>query len=589
MATIVDALLVTLGLDVSGYKKGQKEAGDSLKKFGDRSAEETKKIEAQGKAMAEGFNKVKNEILGLVAVAMGSYGVKSFFENMVNGQASLARSSRDLGVSVKELDAWSAAATSVGGTADAFKNSMQSLMGSFESYARGQGGADVVQTFNNLKVAIADSEGKVRPMKDLMLDLAGALEGLPAQTQMLATSMLHLDDGTANLVRGGRARLAELFNQFERASKVTDSSTQAATKAQAQWALFGFRIKGVGNSIFASLAPAMEEANGLLLRFSQWVSDHSDDIGKFFADLAGWAVSAFKDGFSWIKENRGEIEGFFRNLATSFKDAFQWVKDNRGEIKGFFVDLVSVVETLAKTLNGIGKFGKWLFSSPFDPKPPKAPAIKPSSSAGAGRGSVNPGVSDVGGDADSQALFARLEKQYGLPAGMLDSMWKMESSRGRNMVGPVTKSGERATGHFQFMPGTAKEYGMTEADTYDLNKSAEAAAKYMSKNLGKYGGDVAKALAAYNWGPGNVDRIGLAGAPEETQNYIAQYRQMITPSRRAPLAVQSDQPGSTTETNINGPITIHTQATDADGIARDLFSSLQQESKLMNLATSSQY
>ena len=56
-------------------------------------------------------------------------------------------------------------------------------------------------------------------------------------------------------------------------------------------------------------------------------------------------------------------------------------------------------------------------------------------------------------------LFASLEQQHGLPAGLLDAVWATESSRGKRMLSPAG-----AQGHFQFMPATAKQYGLTDAN-----------------------------------------------------------------------------------------------------------------------------
>lgn len=109
-------------------------------------------------------------------------------------------------------------------------------------------------------------------------------------------------------------------------------------------------------------------------------------------------------------------------------------------------------------------------------------------------------------------LFASLEEKYRLPTGLLDSVWNAESSRGRNMVSPAG-----AQGHFQFMPATAAEVGVK--DPNDLNDSASGAARYLRTLLDQTG-ELPKALAAYNWGIGNVQRKGLEQAPAETRNYI---------------------------------------------------------------------
>nr|CUV28862.1 Hypothethical protein [Ralstonia solanacearum] len=143
--------------------------------------------------------------------------------------------------------------------------------------------------------------------------------------------------------------------------------------------------------------------------------------------------------------------------------------------------------------------------------------------------------------AESAALFSKLESQYGLPAGLLDSVWKTESERGTNMKSPAG-----AMGHFQFMPATARQYGVT--DPYDLTQSATGAARMYSDLLKANGGDLNKALAAYNWGQGNLASKGMQNAPKETQDYIAKVRSQmgggsLYSGQTAPI-VAANQPGA---------------------------------------------
>lgn len=122
----------------------------------------------------------------------------------------------------------------------------------------------------------------------------------------------------------------------------------------------------------------------------------------------------------------------------------------------------------------------------------------------------------------AQQYLAKLEEKYGIQGGMLDAIWYMESRRGKNMG----TSSAGARGHFQFMPETARQYGIYGQEG-DFKASAEAAAQYVSRLLKMFGGDLAKALAAYNWGEGNVQRKGMGAMPSETRNYVATGTRMI--------------------------------------------------------------
>jgi len=105
-------------------------------------------------------------------------------------------------------------------------------------------------------------------------------------------------------------------------------------------------------------------------------------------------------------------------------------------------------------------------------------------------------------------------------AAMIDAQYQIESGRGKHLLSPVG-----AKGPMQFMDATWKQWG--KGDVNSLQDSQAAAQRYDEFLLKRYGGDNRKALAAYNWGMGHLDKdIAANGdkweahAPMETQNYI---------------------------------------------------------------------
>ena len=134
---------------------------------------------------------------------------------------------------------------------------------------------------------------------------------------------------------------------------------------------------------------------------------------------------------------------------------------------------------------------------------------------------------DTVSNADSR--LSAVSQKYGIPQHMLYSVWAQESRKG-NMK---KSSAAGAKGHFQFMPGTAKAYGISGRE-WDFDASSDAAARYFQWLLKHYNGDHNKALAAYNWGNGNLDkaikRYGndwLSHAPKETQGYVNSINKMM--------------------------------------------------------------
>jgi hypothetical protein len=132
-----------------------------------------------------------------------------------------------------------------------------------------------------------------------------------------------------------------------------------------------------------------------------------------------------------------------------------------------------------------------------------------------------------------QQFAGGLEQDRGLHPGLLAGVLKNETAGGHpDVVGRTSPAG--AQGAFQFMPGTAKQYNVNVLDTAD---STRGAADYLGDLSKKYG-DPLLAGAAYNWGPGNVDKAikAAAGAgiptdalslanhgflPKETSAYVA--------------------------------------------------------------------
>ncbi len=118
---------------------------------------------------------------------------------------------------------------------------------------------------------------------------------------------------------------------------------------------------------------------------------------------------------------------------------------------------------------------------------------------------------------DLESLINRAAGIHQLDPGLIRAVVRTESDFNSNAV-----STKGAKGLMQLMPATAKELGVH--DPFDPEENIMAGARYLKELLNRYEGNVDLALAAYNWGMGNVEK-NPGRLPKETLNYIAKVNQ----------------------------------------------------------------
>lgn len=136
----------------------------------------------------------------------------------------------------------------------------------------------------------------------------------------------------------------------------------------------------------------------------------------------------------------------------------------------------------------------------------------------------NGSQSSVSVATDIETIITEASQKYGVPASLIKAVIETESS-----FNPLAESKAGAKGLMQLMDGTARGLGVT--NSFDPAQNIDGGTRYLANQLKRYDGDLQTALAAYNAGPGRLQKLGISNdqqlmenrhlLPQETQNYIS--------------------------------------------------------------------
>lgn len=622
-ATVIDALLITLGLDTSDFRKGQKDVSDDLKKQREDAKKTAKEMAEQGKKAAAFFGSIKTELLALTGVTVTAGGLMSFVKSTTSGLMELSIQAKSLGMTAKELDGFGKAAESAGSSFERITAALQGFQAAKQGSLFGDTSSPIFSGMRMLTALTGDTfDVYSKDAKSLARSYLESLRKVKdPNIRRQIGAMGGFDDAT--IQRNQEGRFLPDVDRLTKSSGITDASVKGAKEFTEAWVVLNQNLETTKNQFYTFLIPYVREFNGVLLQLSNWMKSHPDEMRQKVESFFGAIESGAK-----VADNAARSVGGWENaikLLIGLKVA-TWVMGITKAFTGLFA-LTPPAWFVAASAVGVGAYqnisnaatkadhtdslwesikqrwsaGGWYNNqqniqavSPEQRKKDQdersfwestknllSQAVNALISP-AGAASMQPNI--VGGyqpnvplnaqaarlgakgKAFLQAMageFGSLEGKYGLPAGLLSSVAATESGGD-----PFAESKAGAKGLFQFMPGTAKDMGLKGRDVFDPHKSADAAARYLRYLLEATGGDLEKTLASYNWGLGNVQKKGMDNLPSETRNYVPKVMAGMRPG--AGMAVDRAMPGQAGGVYNFYGTKITTQAQNVEQLTSDI-------------------
>lgn len=533
MATIIDSLLITLGLDVSGVTKGQKDAQESLQKTGKEAEKQQKELDAAARRTTESYKKIRDSILEVTAVLVSAVAGKEFLAYITANDVAVGRLAKNLDVATEELSAWEGVARRLGGQggdADSLFRGVNKLMEDF----RLNGGSGEFSPLVRAGLDLSKFMDKSTSYTQRLLMMRDAMQKLSGPDAQRLGQMAGFSEQGLNILLQTDRALEQLLDTQKKMNVVSEEDRRLAMERAGAWGDLTESLTGFGRKVTNEFSPVITLVLGGLKDMLLWMEAHVPvsigligGLGSAILLLKGYSISTFAAQFTGNIAAMGNSVGMLLGRLGLLGAAFSggWM-----------------IGTAIEDQTGAGSsFGSWLYDK-FDTNDYSAPVHGPAGGAtvagdSPGMRNNNPGNLNFAGQTGASragrfAAFGSMAE--GLAA--MDDQLRLYAARGNNtvrgIVGKWAPPGENDTA--SYIADVSKKLGVSPDARLDLS-DANTLRSMMA------------AITTHEVGAGkiNLDQIN------------------------AGMALSMSRAGGGGATVTTGDIHIHSQAKDSQGVARD--------------------
>lgn len=288
MAHIVDAIMVTLGLDTSKYTA---QAENAIKTDA-RLEKSLDGVEKKGGAVSKNFDGLANAVKGAAKVfasLAAATGIIRFLQNVAEetrqANEEMLKLQASLGLTAEKINGMRGAGAALGGTAEGMTNSMKGLNKGMNDFVV-KGDTSLLPFMNHLGVAMVDGQGKLRDVDKVMLDLADSFSEMNSEQAYALGQDMGFDEGTIAALMQGRDAMKEMSDYHAKmytSSKEELAASRELSKNQAQLSAHWASMKlMIGNAII----PLLVKLTNFAKAFFEFLQDHQKTVKNVFEAMA---------------------------------------------------------------------------------------------------------------------------------------------------------------------------------------------------------------------------------------------------------------------------------------------------------------
>jgi hypothetical protein len=334
MPTIIDSLIIELGIDPTKFEKGRRDVDVAFKKTKDNAEQIAKDIEQSGKKSASFFSQITKEASALFLAFEAARGIKNFIADLKDTNAALGYAAKTLDMSTESLSTWQAVAKMAGGTAEGITGVFQTFTQAVQQFLTNPGSVsgDMRGYMAALKITFDD----LKDSDKIILKLADAVKGMdPARAKNYLKNLGVGDEATINLILRGRQEIQRLHDEAVKLGQVTKEDARAAQEWVEASSRLSTEMQRLGTVVATLVTTAVKSFNNQLIggieNSKKYTEQDWDKLKPTWERIKTWWEglwkgndTTYKNFIDNIKKSGPDVLAAYK---TAFNAVFDWIKE----------------------------------------------------------------------------------------------------------------------------------------------------------------------------------------------------------------------------------------------------------------------